>query len=330
MAENTSSQKSREPRKPITFTRLDQLKAEPLTPIIAGLLYPGVHAIVGKSGSCKTFVGGSMGLSIATGTPFMGRAVEDPGAVFYIGGEGSAGLRKRLQGWANFHGVDLDGVPLFVSDAMLPLHDPLNSAAVIEEIRRTVEDLQEAAGMEPRAVFIDTFARGMAGADENSASDVGRFVQGLDWIASTWPCAVVVIHHVGHGEGSKERGRGSSAFYAALDGELLVQSDGGPVTIRCTKAKDWPADQGMTLARHIVEVETCGIVETTLVLAPLEGTTAKDREKELRREIKRLRDSGQPIRAIAADLGVTKSKVEHVLATISRESARYEEASGGR
>jgi RecA-family ATPase len=46
-------------------------------PIVHGLLYlPGESIVYGPPKKCKTFWGIDLGLSVATGTQFMGRAVE--------------------------------------------------------------------------------------------------------------------------------------------------------------------------------------------------------------------------------------------------------------
>src|SRR3546814_5054521 len=90
-------------------------------------------------------------------------------------------------------------------------------------------------GIDPSLIVVDTVARALAGADENSASDVGRLVDAFDWLKSQWGCAVLPIHHTGHSQEAKTRGRGSSALYAGLDGEFLVSSDGDTVQLRSMK-----------------------------------------------------------------------------------------------
>src|SRR3546814_858125 len=116
-------------------------------------------------------------------------------------------------------------------------------------------------------------------------------------LKSQWGCAVLPIHHTGHSQEAKTRGRGSSALYAGLDGEFLVSSDGDTVQLRSMKEKDWPEPMALCLARNVVEVDLGGKVETTLVLS-LTDQPRPD-EQWFRERVSDLRRDGTPIRTIA-------------------------------
>jgi hypothetical protein len=260
----------------------------------------------------------------------MGRAVKQ-GAVFYIGGEGIAGIRKRFDGWAKYTQFTLADKPLYVASGMPALCDEVTAAAVVAEISVIAEGLFfNSGGTEPVLVVVDTMARAMAGGDENSAKDVGCLIRGLDWIRDRWQCCVLVIHHTGHADGARERGRGSSAYYGALDSELLVTSDGTRVTVRSTKEKDWPKPRELCLDCRIVGVDVDGTTETTLVLDEAEGLDELQRTGEIRNQVATRRAAGVSIRRIAGELGISKSKVEHVLAMLARDAEQYREESNGR
>lgn len=307
----------------VTFTRFDLVAPTPLHPIIDGYLFGDtLAAMVGASGSCKSFLALDMAASIATGTPWQGCDV-DQGTVFYLGGEGQGGVRKRLMGWAQHHGIELARAPLYLSNCLPALQDMGNTAAVIA----TIEAMQRVAGT-PRLLVIDTYARAMAGADENSAADVGRIVQGLDWMRAAWKCCVLVVHHTGHGENSRLRARGSSALYAALDSEMVVHSEGGPVTVKTTKAKDWEPAADLHLDRLVVDLDIDGQPETTLVLIagkPLAGTSAA----EQRSEVSRLKREGKTVREIATSTGLSKSAVGRHLKALELDAQSYRGASDG-
>ena len=68
----------------------------------------------------------------------------------------------------------------------------------------------------PSLVVIDTFARSIVGADENSAKDVGQVVAHLDMIRCAASSCVLVVHHAG-----KDKTAGSAwldgAARSALD-----------------------------------------------------------------------------------------------------------------
>ena len=52
-------------------------------------------------------------------------------------------------------------------------------------------------GMVVAMVIIDTLARAMPGADENSAQEVGLVIAGCDLVRDALECTVVPIHHSG-------------------------------------------------------------------------------------------------------------------------------------
>jgi hypothetical protein len=220
--------------------------------------------------------------------------------------------------------------PIYVADSLPALHDPLNVAAIIDEISAIADELLfNAGGMEPKLVIVDTLARAMGGADENSASDMGRLIQGLDWMRDAWKCCVQVIHHTGHGTETAGRARGSSAYYAALDSELLVMSDGGPVTVRTTKAKDWTPCPEFILDRHLVDVDMDGHMESTLVLSHGVSTDACQQALHISEQIRGMLVEKVSIRDIAKRLDVSKGRVEHQQRLMRREAIDYARASSG-
>ena len=319
--------REREPRKLLTFTRLGLIQPTPLDPVVDGWIYADcLGSTIGKSGSCKSFFMQGVASSVALGVPYMGRRVKQ-GAVFYLGGEGLGGIRKRFAGWSSYTGLDLTDAPIYIASGLPSLANEINAIAVRDEIVEVAEQLFYAAGaIEPVLVLIDTVARAMLGADENATSDMGNLVGTLDLIRTQFRCAVEVIHHTGHGDST--RGRGNSALYAALDAERLVTSDGGMVTVTSTKEKDWPKPDPLYLERRIVEVEVGDEVETTLVLDKSTGHLAAEEAARQQRELIRLRESGQSIREVANALGVTRFTVESALKR-HKQARQYEDASNG-
>lgn len=59
--------------------------------------------------------------------------------------------------------------------------------------------------------------------NENSAEDVGNFINKLDGLVSHYKCCVLLVHHTGHG--NSDRGRGSSVMGASLDYEFKVDRE---------------------------------------------------------------------------------------------------------
>src|SRR3546814_18197909 len=107
-------------------------------------------------------------------TPWFGQGVTQ-GAVFYLAGEGRSQIVRRFNGWAQYHGVSLEGAPIFLADRLPPLHDRLTAAEVIETIKRIADELFfNSGGIDPSLIVVDTVALALAGADENTPTAIGR------------------------------------------------------------------------------------------------------------------------------------------------------------
>lgn len=183
--------------------------------------------LFGPSGGGKTFNALDFALSVATGLPWAGRATKR-GLVIYLTGEGYAGLPRRLKAKCKYHEVAPADLSLFhVSRGLTDLAD---TAEIVTAVRAIVE----ATGKHPVLIVVDTLARHLDG-DENSAKDMGAFIAAVDALRLSFPGSVgLIIHHTGHGEDTKTRGRGSSVLRAAMDFEILC--DRGLLTF--TKMKD--------------------------------------------------------------------------------------------
>ena len=72
------------------------------------------------------------------------------------------------------------------------------------------------------AIFVDTVARALPGSDENSATDMGAFVDACDRIRHHTGSAVIGVQHSGK---DISRGmRGSSALLGAVDTSIDVKN----------------------------------------------------------------------------------------------------------
>lgn len=90
-----------------------------------------------------------------------------------------------------------------------------------------------------RLVVIDTIARNTAGSDENSAQDTGRLVGVLDRLRAEFGCAILAVHHTGHGNSDRERG--SSALGGAADVRICARRAEGKqleTRLECARMRD--------------------------------------------------------------------------------------------
>lgn len=169
--------------------------------------------------------------------------------MIYIAGEGHAGLARRRMAWEAERGFTLSerGAPFFASTIAGNFLDNPATEAVIAEIKATA-----AAEGPPALIVVDTLARNFGGGDENSTSDMNRFVAAIDRLKDQWlGCTALIVHHTGHG--NKTRSRGSFALTGAVDAEYRVEKDGMVMTVISTKMKDAPPPAPM--AFDMVELD---------------------------------------------------------------------------
>lgn len=293
-------------RRIITFARADSIAPKPTSWLIEDwLVADSLAGLVGPSGCGKTFLALDWAARVATGAPWFGRNVVQ-GAVFYIAGEGRTGLRKRLAGWEQASGIPLAGAPLFIADGLPPLCDEYVTTGVCEAIAEVAEQTFFETGCDPALVVVDTVARGLAGFDENSAADMGKFIRSLDWLRGCWGCCVLAVHHTGHGDAAQDRARGSSAFRAALDAEFVVKPSADAIAVRGTKAKDWPAPLEIILSKRVQSIELPGMERPETTLALYDGV-GMARELDKQGRVLAMAQQGASLRTIAAHIGISKS-----------------------
>ncbi|WP_159944058.1 MULTISPECIES: AAA family ATPase [unclassified Nocardiopsis] len=230
------------------------------TPLIDSTLdRQTVTLLAGPWGTAKSLLALDWAACLASGLPWQGRTVHAHEAVLYIAAEGGGGLKRRLDAWESRHGIHLSDVTFYV------LTRPVNllSALEISELCAAVRERSI------RHVIIDTLARCLPGADENSARDIGLAVDALYEIReATEDGSVIALHHTG-----KNRVvRGSSALEAGMDTVYQTSAEGALIDLRRTKRKDGPLHDHVRLRLEPVA--------DSVVLAPVEmGNTggAEDR-----------------------------------------------------
>ena len=199
----------------------------PVEWLVDGLLTKhGFSVLYGEPGAGKSFLAIDMALSVAYGKAWHNNPVQK-GAVLYIAGEGVGGLGKRIKAWQAHHKLTAD-VPFYVLPTAVRFREPED----VERLLRTIDNLDTKFS----AVFVDTVARALLGGDENSATDMGLFVDACEIVKRHCECAVVAIHHSGK---DAARGmRGSTALLGAVDTSIKVSKLEETVTLATEKQKD--------------------------------------------------------------------------------------------
>jgi len=207
-------------------------------PLIDGTIDRRTVAVVaGHFGSLKSFVLQDWAACIATGRPWMGRPVRQ-GSALYVAAEGAHGLHARFAAW------EYGWRRTIPDDALAVLPDPVNltDPAAVAELCELV------AGRD--LVVVDTLARCIVGADENSARDMGIAVDALHRLRdATGDGTVVVAHHTGK---DRTTVRGSSALEAGVDTVYQTEGDAGLMRMTRTKRKDGPAADALSLMLSVV------------------------------------------------------------------------------
>lgn len=199
-------------------------------PLIDNVLDQGTVALLyGKWGSGKSFLAIDWATSVGTGRRWQGRAtVKRP--TLYVAAEGAYGLKGRTEAVERGWGVDIADGDLDV----LPRPVNLTHTREVADLAALIAD--NGYGL----VVLDTLARCMVGADENSAKDCGRVVDTLHRLREVTPDGRGVILGVHHAGKDGKTFRGSSAFEAGADTVYSVSTDGAVIIVDREKRKDGP------------------------------------------------------------------------------------------
>ena len=206
----------------------------------------------------KSFVALSMALSVATGLQWMGHETKR-GPVIYVVAEGGKGVQKRVRAWLKEHGVeDVEGEMFFLVEAP-QLRD-------IDDLTKLIAAVK---GQAPTLIVLDTLARTMVGADENSAKNVGEWINGARELQKATGATVLTLHHTtkrkAKGENATERG--SSALRGAADTMIAISKREDVITLCCGKQKDEEPFESFVLVAKTMSVGgTESDPQTSLVL----------------------------------------------------------------
>ena len=112
------------------------------------------------------------------------------GSVLYIAGEGVSDLKRRVKAFQHYHGLGPMG-SFYVLQQAVNFRDELSVQRLLRSIDRVGGDFS--------AIFVDTVARALPGSDENSATDMGAFVDACDRIRHHTGSAVIGVQSLRQG-----------------------------------------------------------------------------------------------------------------------------------
>ncbi|HCM1917690.1 TPA: AAA family ATPase, partial [Salmonella enterica subsp. salamae serovar 28:r:e,n,z15] len=202
--------------------------------VIEGMVPHGVTMLYGASSSFKSYGVISMLCRVATKTHRWGGRNLKGGAVLYVAAEGGSSVMPRVGAWADKYN---DGKPLdlfYTLPLAVDLSVPTNVNAMIKEIKRIALHTGEPV----RVVAVDTLSQSMMQGEENSASDVAKFMAGATRVFTETGAAVIIVHH--SGKDSSKGMRGSSAAFANADAVLRVERIDDAVNLINEKQRTGP------------------------------------------------------------------------------------------
>jgi RecA-family ATPase len=217
--------------------------ADDLEPLIDGFLYQhSVAALYGQYGEGKSFVALDMALSIATGRPWFGHAVER-GPVLYVAPEGYTGLKRRRAAWAKHNALSRAPGDFALVRGSMDLMKP--DGVTLESLAREAQ--QRGAVL----IVLDTLNAIFGGADENDSAAMSKARRELERLRDLSGAAVLAIHHAGK---DVSRGlRGSSVLGGALDTALLIHES--RIISRAPKGKQKDMEAAADIAFSLQSIE---------------------------------------------------------------------------
>ena len=208
---------------------LDQLPVP--EPLIDGLLFRDSLAwLHGKPGHAKSLLSLDWACCIDAGLGWQKLPVTQ-GGVLYVIAEGATGLQPRVRAWE-------DRARQVTRVKFLPVAIQLLRGADASAVASL------AAEMSCALVVVDTQARVSVGAEENSATDMGRLVEAAEEIRAASRACVLFVHHEAR---AAENMRGSTALEGAADTILRVTKDGPRIELTNPKQKNAAEADPVTL-----------------------------------------------------------------------------------
>ncbi len=258
----------------------------PISWLVRGWIQDQALVMVhGPSGGGKTFLVLDWLLRMAAGGgEWQGKTVK-PGDVVYLAGEGHHGLRGRIAGWKQHHGVGR--LAMWLSQG----GTDLNTAAGLRMVQESIRALP----VRPRVIAVDTLHRFLHG-DENSAQDAKTMLDACARLMDEFKCTVILVHHTGVSEEAQHRARGSSAWRGALDIEISVIPTGAGKPIEITQRKSKDAELAVPAWIELQQVHIAGWFDdegnpaTTAVATDASPPPSKDAVK-IAEDIQRITDA---------------------------------------
>lgn len=218
----------------------------------------GLSVVYGKSNVGKTFFALDLAMHVAAGVDWHGVLCGGFGVV-YVAGEGGSGINNRVEAIRSDRPDLMNGNFILMKTA-LDLCGSTDAAAISDALKD--------AHISPNLIVIDTLAMAFGGGDENTAKDMGMFVQNCRSIRIATGAHVMVIHH--SGKDPSKGARGSGSLRAASDTEIELTREGVVILAIQRKQRDMPIGKSFayTLRSVFIGKDEDGELVTSAVVVP--------------------------------------------------------------
>jgi hypothetical protein len=218
----------------------------------------------GKPGDGKSVLAEDLGLHVAAGWPWHGRAVRR-GGVLLIALERRKLVERRAIAFRQKH--DIRDLPFAIVGGVYDFRDKRNVGSIIAIARQVELTIGEPLVL----IVIDTLSRALCGGDENSPKDMGAIVTATGLLQQGTGAHIMWIHHIPI-DGT-ERMRGHGALLGAMDTTISVVKAHTARTATVIKAND--SEEGEQVAFTLDSVPISqnaeGIETTAPVVVPLDN-----------------------------------------------------------
>jgi AAA domain len=265
--------------------------------------------VIGGAPKCaKTWLGLDMALSVATGTPCLGKyAVPEPGPVLvYLAEDSLLVVRERIEGMARHRGLDIDQVEIYVITApVLRLDRDRDRTRLWETTRR----------LRPRLLLLDPLVR-LHGIDENHAGEVAELLAYFRSLQRQLGLSVLLVHHTrknaADGVAAGQGLRGSGDIHAFGDSNLYLQRTKENL-ILSSEHRAAPASAPVYLELVAIDAETTHLE----VINELPG----EERRGLKEQVLDLLAQGQVLTRtrLRDSLGVKNERLGDVLESLERD-----------
>lgn len=262
------------------FYTVDQLSVLPEPKWLIDRLLPedALMMVAGLPKSLKSFLAIDWMLHLAIGREWNGRDVEykEGMAVLYMLGEGKNNLKKRVDAWILHYKptpVELDRLKRNFYTTF-----DMSQLSIKSSVDTLIKDMNN-AGIHPKFIVVDTFARAMVGKNENAVEEMGVAIAQMDRLRALGH-TVMFIHHM---DKKGRQFRGSGSLEAAIDTSFDVKRnwDNDEITVANSNQKDEEESKDMKFGFKKIFVDGLDQRVSSIVLTPMTEIPIKDQILQL-------------------------------------------------